>query len=111
MTSSLRVRAVADLPTTVVIRDLSDCRAIFSFRARDRGPGGGYTVFVGQGRTFDLMPGTGFSEGPYVGPSSGDRCPDLPDTSTAGAGTMGLADAVAALLGRLLAAIRDPLSV
>jgi len=90
VSGSLRVRAVTDLPTTAVIRDLRDCRTLYSFTARDRGPGGGYTVFVGRGRTFQLVPGAGFSDGPYRMPSPGDRCPDLPDTSTTGGGTVTL---------------------
>jgi hypothetical protein len=108
---SVGVRAFTDLPTTVVIRDLSDCRAIFSFTARDRGPSAGYRVVVGEGRTFRLQPGTGYSEAPMsTQPSPGDRCPDLPDTATVGARPAAPLDlgvaSVVGVLARLASAIR-----
>jgi len=99
------VVAVTDLPAVVVIRELGKCRALFSFTARDRGPGDGYWVRVDSAGRFEVEATTGFNEGPYALPSSGNRCPDLPDTSTVGTGAMAPAPIILSVLDRLLSAI------
>ena len=100
---SIGVRAVVELPTRVVIRDLRDCREAYSFMARADGPGAGYMVTVDQAGAFDVERGRGFSEGPYV-PSSPVAACHLPDTSTV-SGAVSLPVSI----GTLVAIVRNPL--
>jgi len=99
------VTAVTDLPTTVVIRELGECRTLFSFTARDRGPGDGYQVWYEADGGFRVESTTAFNDGPYGVPSPGNRCPDLPDTSTAGAGGSPADRALASVVDWILSAI------
>jgi len=59
------VTAVTDLPTTVVIRELGGRRTLFSFTARDRGPGDGYQVWYEADGRFTVEATTAFNDGPY----------------------------------------------